>query len=107
MARTHKLEYLGKNKRLVAPVVSAEARWSRTGGWQAAVRAVGKLVLAIILAYVGYMLASLVGGVFNRRARCYFPLEYEGDCFACVDIPKNHLRGNPDRALRLGQTKEG
>jgi hypothetical protein len=48
MARTHKLEYLGKNKRLVAPVVSAEARWSRTGGWQAAVRAVGKLVLAII-----------------------------------------------------------
>ena len=54
------LEYLSKNKGLIAPVVSAQTRWSHAGRWQAVGLAIGKLLLAIVAAYAGFMLASLV-----------------------------------------------
>jgi hypothetical protein len=71
------LAYLSKNKGLIASLVSAETRWSRTGRWQAAVRAVGKLVLAIILAYAGLMLASLAGGFLAGMIGAIFHLSRE------------------------------
>lgn len=54
------LEYLSKNRGLVNAVVSAETRWSRPGRLQVSGSAVGKLLLAIALAYAGFKLASLV-----------------------------------------------
>ncbi len=71
------LEYLSKNKGLVAAVVSAETRWSRPGRWKAAGLAIGKLLLAIILALVGMILASLVGGFFVGMIGVIFRLRAE------------------------------
>jgi hypothetical protein len=56
------LDYLSKNRGLVAAVVSAKTRWSHTGRWQVVGRGIGKVLLAIALAYAGFMFASLVGG---------------------------------------------
>lgn len=57
------LRYLSKNKELVGAAVSAETRWSGTKRRVMKIlRAVGKLFAAVVLAYVGLMLASLVGG---------------------------------------------
>jgi hypothetical protein len=58
------LAYLTKNRALVADMVSSETRWlaaPKAGGEN--MKTVGKIILALVLAYAGLMLASLVGGM--------------------------------------------
>src|SRR5260370_27323373 len=58
------LAYLAKNRGLVADVVASECRWwaaQKSAGKN--IRAVGKIVLAIVFAYAGLMVASLLGGM--------------------------------------------
>jgi hypothetical protein len=82
------LKYLSKNKGLVTAVVSAETPWSHTGRWQAVGLDIGKVLLAIVLAYAGFILASLVGGFLAGMIGAIFRLNADTVASLVWTFPK-------------------